>query len=198
MLHTREPGGSPGAERLRALLLDRDLAWSPLAETLLHVAARAEHVERTIRPALAAGTWVVCDRFANSTMAYQGYGQGIDRATIATLGELPGIVPDVTFVLDVSPPVAAERLASRGVGADRYEAMDAAFHARVTAGFRAIAGAEPARCVLIDADAAEPAVHAAIMAALVKRLAELDVHTKQRTPQFEPPSRADRRPSGRG
>lgn len=170
-MRTREPGGAPGAERLRALLLDGDVAWSPAAETLLHFAARAEHVERTIRPALAAGRWVVCDRFADSTMAYQGYGQGADRAVITVLTRLVGIVPDVTFVLDVSPVVAAARLADRGGRADRYQAMDAAFHARVAEGFRAIARAEPKRCVLIDADAPEAAVHDAIMAHLARRSA---------------------------
>jgi len=166
---TREPGGAPGAERLRELLLGGDVAWSPAAETLLHFAARAEHVERTIRPALAAGRWVVCDRFADSTMAYQGYGQGADRGMIATLTRLIGIVPDVTFVLNVSPAVATARLADRGGRADRYQAMDAAFHARVADGFRAIARAEPERCVLIDADAPVATVHAAIMAGLMGR-----------------------------
>ena len=85
VLRTREPGGAPGAEKLRELLLNGDVAWSAPAETLLHFAARAEHAERTIRPALAAGMWVVCDRFADSTMVYQGWGQGADRAAIATL-----------------------------------------------------------------------------------------------------------------
>jgi len=169
VVRTREPGGAPGAERLRELLLGGDVAWSPAAETLLHFAARAEHVERTIRPALAAGRWVVCDRFSDSTMAYQGYGQSADLGMIATLTRLMGIVPDVTFVLEVSPAVAAARLAGRGDRADRYQAMDAAFHARVADGFRAIARAEPERCVLIDADAPEAAVHAAIMAGLMGR-----------------------------
>lgn len=170
VVRTREPGGAPGAERLRELLLDGDVAWSPGAETLLHFAARAEHVARTIRPALAAGRWVVCDRFADSTMAYQGYGQGADWGMIATLTRLMGIVPDVTFMLDVSPAVAGARLAGRGGRADRYQAMDAAFHARVAEGFRAIARAEPERCVLIDADASEGAVHAGIMADLARRI----------------------------
>jgi dTMP kinase len=169
VLQTREPGGAPGAERLRALLLDVDAIWSPTAETLLHFAARAEHVACTIRPALAAGRWVICDRFADSTMAYQGYGAGADRATIATLTRLVGIVPDVTFVLDVSAAVAAARLAGRGGRVDRYEAMDAEYHSRVAEGFRAIARAEPQRCVLVAADAPEAVVHAALMQALAER-----------------------------
>jgi dTMP kinase len=170
VLRTREPGGAPGAEKLRTLLLNGDVAWSPTAEMLLHFAARAEHVERTIRPALASGQWVVCDRFADSTMAYQGYGQGADRGMIATLTGWLGLVPDVTFVLDVAPAVAAARLAGRGGGADRYERLGAEFHARVAAGFRAIAAAAPARCVLVDANGAEAAVHAAIVAGLAGRL----------------------------
>jgi dTMP kinase len=169
VLRTREPGGAPGAEVLRGLLLGGTVAWSPPAETLLHFAARAEHVERTIRPVLAAGTWVVCDRFADSTMAYQGYGQGADRAMIATLTGLIGLVPDVTVVLDVSATVAAARLRGRGGAADRYEREDAAFHARVAEGFREIARAGPERCVLIGADGGEDAVHAAVMRAVFAR-----------------------------
>jgi dTMP kinase len=102
-------------------------------------------------------------------MAYQGYGQGVDRGMIAMLTRLVGIVPDVTFVLDVSSAVAAARLAGRGGKADRYQAMDAAFHARVADGFRTIASAEPERCALIDADASEGVVHAAIMAGLAQK-----------------------------
>jgi dTMP kinase len=171
VLRTREPGGAPGADALRTLLLSGDVAFSPLAETLLHFAARAEHVERTIRPALAAGIWVVSDRFADSTMAYQGWGLGADRATIAALTAMMGVVPDLTIVLTVSPEVAAARLRARGGVADRYERLDAAFHARVAEGFRAIAAAEPARCALVDADGDPAAVHAAILR--VPRLAEL-------------------------
>ena len=166
VLETREPGGAPGAEALRALLLHGAVNFVPEAETLLHFAARVEHLARTIRPALAAGRWVVCDRFANSTMAYQGYGHGADRTRIATLTSMLDTVPDLTLVLDVSPAVAARRLAGRGGAADRYEALDPAFHARVRQGFRAIAAAAPGRCVLIDADGAPEAVHAAVMAAV--------------------------------
>ena len=171
ILRTREPGGAPGAEILRNLLLGGSVDWSPQAETLLHFAARAEHVEKTIRPALAAGTWVVCDRFYDSTMAYQGYGQGADRGMIATLAGLLRLVPDVTIVLDVSEAVAIARQIARGADADRYERLDALFHARANQGFRDIASAAPERCVLIAADGSEVAVHAAIMQALRQRLA---------------------------
>ena len=126
---------------------------------------------RRIRPALAAGMWVVCDRFYDSTMAYQGYGQGADRTMIATLIGLLGMVPDVTLVLDVSEAVAVERQLRRGMEADRYERLDALFHARVRQGFRDIAAAAPERCVLIAADGTEAEVHAAIMKALRARLA---------------------------
>jgi dTMP kinase len=171
VLRTREPGGAPGAELLRELLLGGSVDWSAPAETLLHFAARAEHVEATIRPAMAAGRWVVCDRFFDSTMAYQGYGQGADRAAIATLTGLLGLVPDVTLVLDVSDAVSVARQVQRGADADRYERLDALFHARVRQGFRDIAAAAPERCVLVPADGSEAQVHAAIMRALRARLA---------------------------
>ncbi len=167
---TREPGGAPGAELLRSILLSGQTEWSAPAETLLHFAARAEHVERTIRPALASGSWVVCDRFADSTMAYQGYGQGADRATIAALAGLIGLSPDLTVVLNVSEAVAFSRRRTRGGEADRYERQDAAFHARVNAGFLAIAAAEPDRCAVVDADGSQDHVHAAILHAVTQRL----------------------------
>jgi dTMP kinase len=170
VLRTREPGGAPGAEVLRELLLGGSVEWAAPAETLLHFAARAEHVETTVRPALASGTWVVCDRFYDSTMAYQGYGQGADRDMIATLTRMLGVVPDVTLVLDVSDAVAVERQLKRGADADRYERLDALFHARVRQGFRDIAAAAPERCVLLPGDGSEAAVHAAIMTALNARL----------------------------
>lgn len=163
VLRTREPGGSPGAELLRGILLGGSIDWSPPAETLLHFAARAEHVAKTIRPAIQAGTWVVCDRFFDSTLAYQGYGQGADRGFITELIGLLGIVPDRTIVLDVPEAVAAERMRRRGGDTDRYERLDAAFHARVRQGFREIAAANPKRCVLLDASGAIQAVHTAVM-----------------------------------
>jgi len=159
VLRTREPGGSPGAELLRGILLSGGTDWSPAAETLLHFAARAEHVAKTIRPAIDAGTRVICDRFFDSTLAYQGYGQGTDRGFIAALIGLLGIVPDLTIVLDLAESAAGERLRLRGGGADRYERLDAAFHARVRQGFRDIAAGAPTRCVMVDASADVQAVH---------------------------------------
>lgn len=171
-LRTREPGGSPGAEVLRGLLLGGSIDWSPRAEALLHFAARADHVARTVEPALAAGTWVICDRFFDSTLAYQGYGQGADRSFIASLIGLLGIAPDLTLVLDVPESVAAERMRKRGGDADRYERLDSGFHARVRQGFRDIALSEPDRCVLLDASADIQAVHTAIMTAVWTRFGQ--------------------------
>jgi dTMP kinase len=169
VLRTREPGGSPGAEQLRGLLLGGSIDWAPRAETLLHFAARAEHVAKTILPALDARTWVVCDRFYDSTMAYQGYGQGADRGFITEQIRLLGIAPDLTLVLDVPEATAVVRRRQRGGDADRYERLDAAFHARVRDGFRAIAAADATRCVVIDASADIGTVHAAIMQAVAQR-----------------------------
>lgn len=170
VLRTREPGGAPGAELLRTLLLQGEVDWSAPAEALLHFAARAEHVEKTIRPALAAGMWVVCDRFADSTMAYQGYGQGADRAMIATLTGLIGLQPDLTIVLDVAGPVALSRLVQRGEQNDRYEQLDALFHARVNQGYRDIAQAAPERCALVAAEGTIESVYAAVMRTVQVRL----------------------------
>jgi dTMP kinase len=171
VLQTREPGGAPGAEVLRSLLLGGSIAWSPPAETLLHFAARAEHVERTVRPALQAGMWVVCDRFYDSTMAYQGYGLGASRDMIAALTRLVGVHPDLTIVLDVSEAVAVERQLKRGMDADRYERLDAFFHQRVREGFREIALGAPERCVLVSADGAVETVQEAVMQAISRVLA---------------------------
>lgn len=169
-LLTREPGGAPGAEIIRSLLLSREYDWSPPAEIHLHFAARAEHLARTVQPALAVGTMVVCDRFADSTMAYQGYGLGADRALIAALTRLLPVRPALTLVLQVSPAAAAARMAARGQALDRYEAMDAGFHARVAAAFLAIAAAEPDRCVVVDADGSADEVQASVWAIVSSRL----------------------------
>lgn len=170
VVFTREPGGTAGAEALRELLLVGGIDWSPLAETMLHFAARAEHVDRLIRPALLAGKWVVSDRYADSTMVYQGYGQGADRAVIAALTAMLGLVPDLTIVLDVPVAASVARLSSRGGSADRYERLGAPFFARVAEGFRAIAASDPARCVLLDGEAAELEIAADIMAVIRARL----------------------------
>ena len=170
VVRTREPGGSPGAELLRGILLDGTVDWSPRAETLLHFAARAEHVAKIIQPALDTGSWVVCDRFYDSTLAYQGYGQGADLGFIHEQIRLLGMRPDLTLVLDLEEAVAAGRRRKRGERADRYERLDATFHARVRQGFREIAAAAPDRCVLLDASGDVQSVHASIMTAVWTRL----------------------------
>lgn len=170
---TREPGGSPGAEQIRALLVDGDVRrWDAVTEALLHFAARRDHLERTVLPALERDAWVVCDRFADSTVAYQGYGHGLDLADIAALTRI--VVgparPDLTLVLDLSPEAGLARAGGRGDGADRYERMDLAFHRRIREGYLEIARNEPDRCVVIDAGADEESVHKAVLEAVQARL----------------------------
>ncbi len=173
---TREPGGTPGAEEIRNLLVTGAVGrWDPLTETMLHYAARREHMARLILPALEAGQWVICDRFIDSTTAYQGYGQGIDLGIIAELRQavLGDFAPDLTLILDVSPATRRVRTAARPGNEDRYERMSEAFHDRVRAGFHAIAQAEPGRCAVIAADKGIAAVSADIEAAVAKRLHDI-------------------------
>ena len=171
-LVTREPGGSHGAEEIRALLVTGEPGrWDALTETLLHYAARRDHVVRRIRPALDAGQWVICDRFIDSTLAYQGYGQGVPLNVIARLRAdfLGGFAPDLTLILDVEPETRRLRTAGRPGNEDRYERMDEAFHARVREGFHAIAAAEPERCTIICADAPADVVVRAIQARILDK-----------------------------
>jgi dTMP kinase len=161
---TREPGGSPGAEAIRELVLNGAAdRWSPVTETLLMYAARRDHIERVIAPALARGAWVVCDRFADSTRAYQGAAGGTDPALIAALEAqvLDGARPDLTLIFDLPPEAGLARAHARG-GELRFESKGLAFHERLREGFLAIARAEPERCALIDAAAAMDAVEAAV------------------------------------
>ncbi len=154
-LTTREPGGAPGAEDIRALLVNGDPdRWTPLSEVLLNYAARAEHLVKTIWPALDRGVWVVCDRFYDSTTAYQGYGHGVDLNTLdqirrAVLGDF---MPDMTIILDLPLDLGLERALARRDKEDRYERMGRDFHQRLRQGFRKIAAGEPDRCVIINAD----------------------------------------------
>lgn len=155
VVQTREPGGSAGAEAIRGLLMAGDAdRWTPRAEALLFAAARADHVARTIRPALAAGKWVLCDRFLDSSRAYQGGADGISDADILRLHQVgsDGLLPDRTLLLTLEPDEATRRALARDRGAaDRFGARDAAYHARVAAAFRALADAEPQRFRFIDA-----------------------------------------------
>ena len=171
---TREPGGTSSAEDIRNLLVTGAVGrWDSLTETLLHYAARREHMARLILPALDAGQWIICDRFIDSTTAYQGYGQGIDLGVIAGLREtvLGDFVPDLTLILDVAPETRRARTAARPGNEDRYERMNEAFHDRVRAGFHAIAAAEPKRCAVIAADREIEAISAAIKATIAEKLA---------------------------
>ncbi|MCW5731478.1 MAG: dTMP kinase [Alphaproteobacteria bacterium] len=168
-LLTREPGGAPAADLIRALLVTGDTGrWDGVSEALLHFAARREHLLHAVWPALAAGRWVVCDRFADSTMAYQGHGHGLGRAPIEQLYRIAvgDFRPDLTLILDIDPAVGLRRAAGRHGDEDRYERMDMAFHVRLREGFRAIAQAEPARCRLIDANRPREAVAADIWRAV--------------------------------
>jgi dTMP kinase len=170
VLRTREPGGAPGAERIRDLLLSPG-SWDSLTEAMLHFAARREHVVRSIRPMLDAGAWVICDRFADSTLAYQGAGQGLAHETWARLCDLTleGLQPDLTLILDLPVEAGLARAAERSA-ADRYEKLGADFHARIRAGFQDIARREPTRCVVLDAARDAEAVYAAIVESLRQRL----------------------------
>ncbi len=173
VVSTREPGGAPGSELIRRLLVEGDPdRWDAETEALLHYAARREHLRSTIRPALVRGDWVISDRFADSTMAYQGYGHGLGRDWVARLHAtaLGDFRPDLTLILDLPVADGLHRAGHRSGDETRYERMDGGFHDRMRQGFLAIAEAEPERCVLIDASGTEDVVAAAILDAVVNRL----------------------------
>jgi len=170
---TREPGGSAGAEAIRRLLVAGDIdRWSPLTEALLVNAARRDHVERIIDPALAAGAVVICDRFADSTRAYQGAAGGVPPEVIAALetAVLGALRPDLTLILDLPVETGLARAASRAGAEGRFEAKGEAFHERLTRAFLRIADAEPDRCAVIDAAGAPDEVAARIWPHVAARL----------------------------
>jgi len=172
VLVTREPGGSPGAEEIRGLIVSGEPGrWDPMTEALLLYAARRDHLERTIRPALAAGRWVLCDRFADSTMAYQGYGHGLGRQAIIDLhrAAIGDVRPDLTLILDLPVEIGLRRAAGRGGAGraeDRFDRMGALFHQRLRDGFLDIARHEPDRCRVVDAARDADAVAADLVAAV--------------------------------
>ncbi len=171
---TREPGGTPVGEAIRAVLLDRDLpAMHPDTELLLMYAARVEHLRRLIEPRLAAGCWVLSDRFADASHVYQGAGRGLDPARIAALEHwaLGGFRPDLTFLLDMPVAAGMARVRARGA-ADRFEAEELAFFERVRAAYLARADREPERFEVIDADRDVEQVAADLIACLRARLPE--------------------------
>ena len=167
---TREPGGTPGAEAIRALLLDPALPqWEPAAEAMLFAAARSDHVAHLIEPALAAGSWVICDRFVDSSLAYQGGAGGLGEAAIRALHRVGsyGLLPDLTMLLETDPQTTAARIQARDGGvADKIGGRGAAFHEDVAAAFERLAEAEPARFRRIDASGSPDEVHALVFAAL--------------------------------
>jgi len=167
---TREPGGTPLAERVRKIVLEKGPeSVSPRAETLLMFAARSIHVENLIRPALARGEWVICDRFTDATRAYQGYGRGMDLGWIEQLAAAihGDLQPDCTLLLDLPVEVGLSRARGRsGMAADRFEAERSEFFERVRQGYLALAHHEPERVRVIDASLALPAVTAQVTTAL--------------------------------
>jgi len=172
-IFTREPGGAPGAEEIRSLLVDGPVTrWSGVSEALLHYAARREHLDVTVLPNLNQGVWVICDRFADSTMAYQGYGHGLGRDAVKKLHEVAvgDFQPDLTLILDLSVDEGLRRAIGRGGGGDRYEQMDKNFHQRIHDGFLEIANLEPGRCAVIDASGQIDDVQAEIRKAVSDRL----------------------------
>lgn len=168
---TREPGGSPGAEEIRRLLVEGDPGrWSAESEILLFTAARRDHVERVIRPALADGAIVISDRFADSTRVYQGAARAELRETVDALHSLMiGIEPDLTLIIDAEPETALARGLARRSGEDRFEEMGSDFQARLADGFRALSTTDP-RFALIDGRGDEASVAAAVWAAAEPRL----------------------------
>ena len=174
VVETREPGGTRAGLAVRALLLGTEaVPLSPLAELLLYCADRAQHVERVILPALAAGRIVLCDRFLDSTITYQGYGRGLDLDSVRALDATArtGLWPELTFLLDCPVAVGLARARERpGAADDRFERETIAFHERVRAGFAALAAAEPARFCILDSTAPIAEVQARMIAAAERRL----------------------------
>lgn len=178
VIKTREPGGSAGAEAIRNLLVNGSTdKWDPVAETLLFYAARVDHVTRLVKPALEAGQHVICDRFTDSTVVYQGIGKKLGEGYVQSVQRLTlgSFMPDLTVMLDMDPVVGLKRADARpssktGGGENRFESMDVDFHHAVRAGFLRIAQGEPERCVVVNAAQTIEAVQAEILAAVNLRL----------------------------
>lgn len=172
VLGTRNPGGTAIGQQIRQVLLDpANKAMVPMAELMLYAADRAQHVQEVVTPALQAGTIVVCDRFGDSTLAYQGYGRGLDLTLLRALNEMAtgGLRPDLTLLLDLPSELGLERVA-KARAIDRLEDEAIAFHHRLREGYLALAAAEPDRFVILDATRSPDEVHAAMFAAVSSRL----------------------------
>ncbi len=170
---TREPGGTPGAEAIRGLLLDNALDWNAEGEALLFAAARADHVANVIQPAVEAGKWVICDRFLDSSRAYQGGEGSISDADIMTLHSIGsrGYLPDLTILVEVDDAEREARLSARdGDESDRIGGKSATYHAKVAARFHALAEAETQRFVIVDGLGTPEDVHARVLQAVQDRL----------------------------
>jgi len=171
---TREPGGTPLAERVREVVLARGEEPVPAAaELLLMFAARSIHVDNLIRPALARGEWLICDRFTDASRAYQGSGRGMAAHTIEALATVahPGLQPDLTLLLDVEPALGLQRARGRGEGGDRFEDETLAFFARVRQGYLDLATREPQRWRVIDASQPQQDVQAQALQQVLQALA---------------------------
>lgn len=184
-VRTREPGGTPRAEAIRSFILQgRSESWGPGSEAVLFAAARLDHVNTLIAPALAAGKWVICDRFADSTRAYQGLTGGVEPRLIDGLEQLAlnHIAPDLTLILDMDPERAFERVRARAAEddvpamTDRFEKLDLDFHRRLRDGFLAIADLNPDRCVVLSADTDAAVLADDIWAVVTDRFAPGEVH----------------------
>lgn len=170
---TREPGGAQGAEKIRSLLVSGEVdAWDSLTETILFNAARADHIKRTIEPAICSGKTVICDRFIDSTIVYQGIGKGLGVAYIKSLHHIlfGNFMPDLTIILDIDPKEGLTRAGRRNDNENRFEQLDVDFHYRIRAGFLDIARAEPQRCAVVDAQQDAEAIHKQIVAIIGERL----------------------------
>lgn len=178
VVRTREPGGAPGAEALRRLILsppEEVGGWSPVAEALLFYAARSDHLDRTIRPALARGDWVICDRFSDSTRAYQVAAGGVAPEHFDALERMcvGADAPDLTLVLDLPMDVSRARMKARSVTQDAIESRDLAYHAAVHRAFLDIARANPRRCLVLDASASPEALTDSALAEIARRFPEV-------------------------
>ena len=152
---TREPGGSIGAEQIRKLIFKTNKeTWSPTTEALLHISARSDHLEKVIKPNLKKGIWIICDRFRDSTLAYQGYANGLRLNVLEVIQDsiFNNFQPDLTFILDMSVDKCLQRVRKRKHGMQKYEKMNTTFHNKVRGGFLKIAAKNKKRCVIINAD----------------------------------------------
>lgn len=163
---TREPGGTDGAEMIRALLVSGDVnRWDPMTEALLMISARLDHWNKVIHPALQEGKWVICDRFSDSTIAYQGYGRGVDIPFLQKLHQdiLPQATPDRTYIFDIDPKIGINRALNRHTSEVRFEKMAQDFHDRMRHGYLDIAHQNPHRCLIINANDEVTSIHKKII-----------------------------------